>query len=458
MKLIIFDLDGVLIDSRDIHFDVLNKALSQLDSKYIISKKEHLTKYDGLSTRQKLVKLTKDKNLPESMYDIIWNNKQILTFNELDKVVTVNDKLISIFSYLKMNGFVIAIASNSIRKTIDIVINNSGISEFVDLIVSNEDVSYPKPNPQIYLTVMQKFGISPHETYIFEDSYIGRQSAFKSGATVCPVNNSTELTIDYVKECVSMNKNNQLKWENKKLNILIPMAGEGSRFSKAGYTFPKPIIEVNGEPMIKVVADNLNIEANFIFIIRKEHDDKFNISSTLKQIEPSCKIVKIDGLTDGAACTTLLAKEYIDSDAPLLIANSDQFIEWDSCEFYHSINTTIDGSIITFENVHPKWSYVKIDDDGNVTQVAEKEVISNKATVGIYYFSKGSDYVKYAESMIAKNIRYGQGFNGTGEFYVAPVYNEAIADGKIIKTFDIKKMHGLGTPEDLDSFIKNMKL
>lgn len=380
MKLIIFDLDGVLIDSRDIHFDVLNKALSQLDSKYIISKKEHLTKYDGLSTRQKLVKLTKDKNLPESMYDIIWNNKQILTFNELDKVVTVNDKLISIFSYLKMNGFVIAIASNSIRKTIDIVINNSGISEFVDLIVSNEDVSYPKPNPQIYLTVMQKFGISPHETYIFEDSYIGRQSAFKSGATVCPVNNSTELTIDYVKECVSMNKNNQLKWENKKLNILIPMAGEGSRFSKAGYTFPKPIIEVNGEPMIKVVVDNLNIEANFIFIIRKEHDDKFNISSTLKQIEPSCKIVKIDGLTDGAACTTLLAKEYIDSDAPLLIANSDQFIEWDSCEFYHSINTTIDGSIITFENVHPKWSYVKLDEDGNVTQVAEKEVISNKAT------------------------------------------------------------------------------
>jgi dTDP-glucose pyrophosphorylase len=251
-----------------------------------------------------------------------------------------------------------------------------------------------------------------------------------------------------------VNNKNKLKWKNEKLNILIPMAGEGSRFANAGYTFPKPIIDINGEPMIKVVLDNLNISANYIFIIRSEHDNKFNISSTLKQLEPNCKIIQIDELTDGAACTTLLAKEYIDSDAPLLIANSDQYIEWDSCEFYHSINTDIDGSIITFENVHPKWSYVKLDDDGNVIQVAEKEVISNKATVGIYYFAKGSDYVKYAESMIASNIRYGQGFNGNSEFYVAPVYNEAIDDGKIIKTFDIKKMYGLGTPEDLTTFME----
>lgn len=455
MKLVIFDLDGVLIDSRELHYEVLNKALASVSDAYIISKKEHLTKYDGLSTRQKLVKLTKEKNLPESMYDSIWERKQILTFEELEKIVTPNTKLISIFSYLKSKGFNIAVASNSIRKTIDIVINNSGISDYVDLIISNEDVKFPKPNPQIYLKVMEFFGIGPKETYIFEDSYIGRQSAFKSGATICPVNNSTELTLEYVKESVNMDRNKMLKWENKKMNVLIPMAGEGSRFAMAGYAFPKPIIEVNGEPMIKVVLDNLNITANYIFIIREEHDAKFNISSTLKQLEPNCKIVKINGLTEGAACTTLLAKELIDSDLPLLIANSDQFIEWDSCEFYHSINASVDGSILTFENVHPKWSYVKLDDDGNVTQVAEKEVISNKATVGIYYFAKGSDYVKYAEQMINKNIRYGQGFNGNGEFYVAPVYNEAIADGKIIKTFDIKKMWGLGTPSDLEYFIRN---
>lgn len=457
MKLVIFDLDGVLIDSRDLHYDVLNKALASISPDYVISKKEHLSKYDGLSTKQKLVKLTKEKNLDESLYEDIWKLKQELTFIELNNVVLKNDKLISVFSYLKTNDFKIAIASNSIRKTIDIVVENSGIKEFVDLVVSNEDVNYPKPNPQIYLKAMAHFGVGPSDTYIFEDSYIGRQSAFKSGAMICPVNNSTELTLDYVKECIKMKSNKPMIWTNKKINVLIPMAGEGSRFALAGYTFPKPIIEVNGDPMIKVVTDNLNLDANYIFIIRKEHDEKFNISSTLKQIKPGCKIVHVDKLTDGAACTTLLAKEYIDNENPLLIANSDQFVEWDSCEFYHSINTDIDGSILTFESVHPKWSYVKLDSDGNVTQVAEKEVISNQATIGIYYFRKGSEYVKYAESMISKNIRYGQSFNGKGEFYVAPVYNEAIEDGKIIKTFNVDKMWGLGTPEDLNMFLEKHK-
>ena len=454
MKLVIFDLDGVLIDSRDLHFNVLNKALYSISPEYVITHKEHLSKYDGLSTRQKLVKLTKEKNLPEDTYDKVWSLKQQLTFLELDFVVSYNEKLVTIFKSLHERGFKIAIASNSIRQTIDIVVTNTGISKYVDLIVSNEDVKYPKPNPQIYLNVMKEFGIGPNETYIFEDSFIGRQAAHKSGAIVCPVNNSTELIMEYVNECIASTKEKPMKWVNRKLNVLIPMAGEGSRFAKAGYTFPKPIIEVNGEPMIKVVLDNLNIEANFIFIIRKEHDDQFNISSTLKQLEPDCKIIKIDALTEGAACTTLLAKDYINSDMPLLIANSDQFVEWDSCEFYHSINSSIDGAILTFENVHPKWSYVKLDSDGNVTQVAEKEVISNKASVGIYYFANGSDYVRYAESMISKNIRYGQSFNGNGEFYVAPVYNEAIAEGKIIRTFDVRKMHGIGTPEDLDHFLK----
>lgn len=454
MKLVIFDLDGVLIDSKDIHFNVLNQALETVSPLYAISRKEHISKYDGLSTKQKLVKLTKEKGLSIEHYDNIWNLKQDLTFKELNNVVTINHKLIDIFSYLKTLDFKLAIASNSIRKTIDIVAENTGILPYIDLIVSNEDVKYPKPNPQIYLHTMKEFGIGPKETYIFEDSFIGRQAAYQSGATVCPVNNSTELTIEYVKECINMSENKPMKWINKKLNVLIPMAGEGSRFVAAGYTFPKPIIEVNGEPMIKVVVDNLNIDANYIFIIRKEHDDKFNISSTLKQIEPNCTIIKIDGLTEGAACTTLLAKQFINNDNPLLIANSDQFMEWDSCEFYHSINTSIDGCILTFENVHPKWSYVKTNDDGNVTEVAEKIVISNKASVGIYHFGKGSDYVKYAEQMIDKDIRCGQSFNGKGEFYVAPVYNEAIADGKIIKTFDIKKMWGIGVPEDLETFLK----
>ena len=456
-KLVIFDLDGVLIDSRDLHYDVLNQAIYAVGEEYVITRKEHLTKYDGLSTRQKLAKLTSEKGLPVESHDAIWTSKQDLTFAALDVFVKEDPKLVSIFKSLKSAGYLTAVVSNSIKKTIDIVVCNSGIDDYVDLIVSNEDVAFPKPNPEIYLYSMSYFGISPHDTFIFEDSYIGRQAAFSSGAKVCALNNSTELTMDYVTECLESYAPKKLKWCNKKLNVLIPMAGEGSRFANAHYTMPKPLIDVNGKPMIQTVVDNLNIDANFIFLVRTQHNTKYNLSEIMPTLFTGCKLVMVDQLTEGAACTTLLAKDLIDNDAPLLIANADQFLVWDSCEFYHSVNSTVDGSIVTFNAEGNKWSYVKTDSDGNVTDVAEKVQISNHGSVGVYYFAHGSDYVKYAERMIIKDIRYGQNFNGKGEFYVAPVYNEAIADGKVIKTFDVDQMFGLGTPEDLTYFLETHK-
>jgi HAD superfamily hydrolase (TIGR01509 family) len=457
MSLVIFDLDGVILDSRDIHYEALNKALEEINPSYKITLEEQNTKYDGLPTTTKLGMLSIEKGLPTDTITKVWKRKQELTYQVLDSTITTDNKLIEIFEYLVEHEHQIAIASNSIKSTIIKILEKKGIKKYIDLVVCNTDVKYPKPNPQMYLKCMEYFGISPRDTIIIEDSYIGRQAAYSSGAIVCPVKNSTEVTLDRIKSYLS-NKEYKMKWENKNLNVLIPMAGEGSRFSKAGYTFPKPLIEVNGKPMIQLVVENLNIDANFIYLIRKEHNENFNISSMLNQITPGCKIVEVDSLTDGAACTTLLAKEYIDNDMELLIANSDQYVEWDSGEFYHSINNpNIDGSILCFENTHPKWSYVKLDDYGNVIDVKEKEVISNKASVGIYYFSKGKDYVKYAEQMIDKNITYGSSFNGKGEYYVAPVYNEAILDKKKIRTFNIKQMHGLGTPEDLNIFLKGIK-
>jgi dTDP-glucose pyrophosphorylase len=242
------------------------------------------------------------------------------------------------------------------------------------------------------------------------------------------------------------------KWQGGKLNVLIPRAGAGSRFQQAGYTFPKPLIDVKGKPMIQVVVDNLNMDANYIFVVQKEHREMYNLDTLLNLITPNCKIVEVDGMTEGAACTTLLAKEHIDNDAPLVMANSDQFLEWDSNEFmYKMIEQKVDGGIITFTATHPKWSFAKVDECGYVTEVAEKNPISNIATVGVYYWSKGSDYVKYAEQMIGKNIKTNN------EFYVCPVFNEAIGDGKLIKTFDIENMWGIGTPEDLNYFLENYK-
>ena len=238
------------------------------------------------------------------------------------------------------------------------------------------------------------------------------------------------------------------------MKILIPMAGEGSRFAKEGYTFPKPLIDVNGKPMIQTVVENLDYDAEYIFLVRKEHLETYvGLQSTLDRItDGKFKIVEVDELTEGAACTALLAREHINNDDDLLIANSDQFIEY-APENFKTLKemTDADAIVYTFEAVHPKWSFVKTNSRGVITEVAEKNPISNIATCGIYWYRKGSDFVKYADQMIEKDIRVNN------EFYIAPVYNELIEDGKKLIPFFVHSMWGIGTPEDLRHFLENYK-
>ena len=457
-KLVIFDLDGVLIDSRELHYDALNDALRKVGEQYVISREEHLSLYDGLNTTKKLKMLTERKGLPVDKYDQIWNDKQEATFN-LVRGFTKEYYLQTIFRLIKARGYKIAVASNSIRETVKLSLISVGLIEEVDYFVSNEDVSRTKPYPEMYWKCMIAMNALPKNTIIVEDSHIGRQGALDSGAHLLAVENASEVNSKHMLQrifdlmnTIEGTSKKSLPWRDSKLNVLIPMAGAGSRFAQAGYTFPKPLIEVRGKPMIQVVVENLNIEANYIFLVQKEHYEKYNLKYLLNLIAPNCKIVQVDGLTEGAACTTLLAKEYIDNDAPLVMANSDQFVEWNSNECMYAFSAdSIDGGILTFEATHPKWSYAKLDENGFVSEVAEKKVISNHATVGIYYWKHGSDYVKYAEQMIKKNIRTNN------EFYVAPVFNEAIGDGKKIRVKNIERMWGIGTPEDLSYFLDNYK-
>lgn len=234
------------------------------------------------------------------------------------------------------------------------------------------------------------------------------------------------------------------------MKFIIPMAGEGSRFSKEGYQLPKPLIDVNGKPMIQRVVENLYFDAEYIFLVRRAHLEKYiDLENTLKQItNGKTKIVIVDSLTEGAACTVLLAKDLINNDEELLIANSDQIIEYQYKNFEYLKNlTNVDGIVFSFNSVHPKWSFIKTNSRGFITEVAEKKPISDIATCGIYWYKKGSDFVKYAEKMIKKNIRVNN------EFYVAPVYNEMIEDNKKIIPFFVDKMHGIGTPEDLNVYL-----
>lgn len=452
IKLVIFDLDGVLVSAKNIHFETLNQALNEFGGQYVISESEHLSTYDGLKTNQKLTMLTKNKGLPLSSYQTIWNRKQQLTIDAISQLQP-DLKMIELFKKLRDHGYKLACASNSIRRSVLVMLSKIGVIEYMDLILSNEDVKNSKPHPEMYWKAMSMMECLPEETLIVEDSPHGLLAASRSRANVLRVDNPTDLTFDKIFVKLNNKMNIDIpKWQGGKMNVLIPMAGAGSRFQQAGYTFPKPLIDVNGKPMIQVVVDNLNIDATFVFVVQKEHREKYNLDTLLNLITPGCKIVEVSSLTEGAACTTLLAKEFIDNDDPLVMANSDQFVEWDSNEFmYKMIEQKVDGGILTFKATHPKWSFAKIDESGYVTEVAEKNPISDIATVGVYYWAKGSDYIKYAEKMIEKNIRVNN------EFYVCPVFNEAIQDGKKIKTYNIEKMWGIGTPEDLKYYLENKK-
>ena len=453
-KLVIFDLDGVLIDSRELHYQALNDALKAVDPKYIINRDEHLSTYDGLPTKAKMKLLSEQKGLPASMHETVWRKKQestIIRINDLEPC----SKLIQICLNIKNRGYKIAVASNSIRDTVKTTLLRLGIMDYVEYFQTNEDVMRSKPYPQMYWNCMNALNAIPSTTIIIEDSHIGRQGAIDSGSKLLPVEDPHDVTWDRIEQTMNEldgKKRQRIPWRDAKLNVLIPMAGAGSRFANAGFTFPKPLIDVRGKPMVQVVVENMNMEANFIFIVQKEHYEKYNLQYMLQLVAPGCKIVQVDGVTEGAACTVLMAKELINNDDKLFMINSDLFIEWNSNEVMYSLAADqIDGGILTFESTHPKYSYVKTDDNGFAAEVVEKKVISNMATVGAYYWTKGSDFVKYAEKMVSENRRVNN------EFYVAPVYQEAIDDGKKIKIKNIEKFWSLGTPEDLTTFLQEYK-
>lgn len=223
------------------------------------------------------------------------------------------------------------------------------------------------------------------------------------------------------------------------------MSGRGQRFIQAGYNLPKPLILVHGKSMISRVIENFNEISEYIFIVLEDHLKQFNLTEYLPSItDKKTTIISVNSVTEGAACSVLLAKHLIDNDEELLIINSDQLVEFDSLNFnILRTFTKSSGIIFTFNNSDPKWSYVKLNDKNQIIQIAEKQPISNIATCGCYWFRTGKLLVAAIESMISKNIRFNN------EFYLAPCYNELVNE-YVILPFMVSKMIGLGTPEDLE--------
>lgn len=443
IKAIIFDLDGVLIDADKLHFDALNKAL-ELSDVSPISWHEHLTIYKGIPTLKKLEILTERKGLSKELYQSISESKQRITTGLLYNSCFPNLEKMEMIRLLKRK-YKVYVCSNAIRNTVELMLRYSSLEAYIDGYLSNEDVINPKPSPEIYLKAFELYNLKPEECVIVEDSDVGNKAALASGAFVCKVNGPEEVNYYRVLKTIL---------ESEQVNVVIPAAGQGKRFAEVGYQHPKPLIDVRGMPMIELVLDNFKNVGRKIVLMQRQHLENYCVKDILRYKDKTIEFIPVDGLTEGAACSALLAKEFIDNSNELIVANSDQYLQSAGDIIKRFLDRVrgldVDAGMLTFESDNPKWSYARCDDTGIVKEVAEKKVISNQATVGIYYYKHGKEFIKYAEQMISKNIRTNN------EFYVCPIFNEYIADDKKVWAYQIgyEGMIGLGTPEDLELFLK----
>ena len=450
---VFFDLDGVLIDLRELHRDAYISAWNTLNPDATIDVIFHSKFLEARPTKDKIPICNRELNTSASVADVS-TLKQTIT----EQLLTDFTGLTSVtetIRWLKAQRHIIACCSNSIRNTINIALTKLNILDQFDLILSNEDVAHSKPNPEIYLKAAAHFGVEPTTCLVFEDSIVGKRAATDARCHVIPVTNASDITIDFVSMCiVGLSRIPAYVLDTDfHINLVIPMAGLGSRFEKEGYKTPKPFLPIHGKCMYKWVVENmlpqhplLRSKVRTHIVIRQEHLSLFEDSDS-----GDIQLHIVPVLTEGPACTVLSVKELINSGNPLVIANSDQHLEWDSDALYYSLlHPSVDGVISTFAQPDPcdiKWSYAKIDADKKVTEVAEKRYISSNASTGIYGWSRGADFVRYAESMIAQNIRVNN------EFYVCPVYNEAISDNRCIRVLECDKMWGLGIPQDYEYFL-----
>jgi len=455
IKVIIFDLDGVLVDARELHYEALNRALDKYDAR--ISRDEHLSTYDGLPTTKKLELLTENKGLPKDVYEDVWKDKQFQTQKIIDEEYGVDDRMIEILSKLKKDGFKICVCSNSIRETTRLMLLRRGFKKFMDFFISNQDVKNPKPNPEMFLKAMVKYGVSPKECVIVEDSHYGRQAAFDAGAHLCAVENAEDVKYEKIKSVIDAAENNNMKnsytpkWQGGDLRVVIPLAGSGKSYQKAGFNFPKFLVDIAGKPMIQWVIENINVEGKFIFIFQKSDYEKYNLKYMIQLLVKDFEILLVDEKTDGAARTVLKAENLINDEHPLAIINGDQYMKWNSNEFFYAMAADeCDGGIVTFKSTHPQYSFVKTGSDGFVEQCSEKKPISNDATAGVYYFREGKSFVRAAKQMIDKKIKTDK------QYFVCPAYNELINEGLKIRKFDIEKIWSFSVPEGLKYFINEL--
>ena len=440
IKAVLFDLDGVLVDAKQWHYKALNQALE--DAGYDpIGREEHLSTYDGLPTLTKLQMLSDKGRFDMSKANAVYKDKQKYTMQFIQNNVNPNSIIIDTLKALRKDGFKLAVCSNAIKCSVELMLEKSCIRELFDLVLSNEDVDNPKPHPEIYLKAMEELGVRPEECMIIEDNEKGFKAAIASGSKLMKVKSS--LDVNYLYVTTEIHRNEHIH------NVIVLMAGEGSRFRVEGFSKPKPFIDVEGKPMVQHVIDNLPIpNRRLIFMVRDEHIEEYQ--PYLDKIMEDNSIVITVNKTEGAAITAMAANHLISNDDKLTIVNADQkILETNLSQMFGD-----KCAILTFkdDSGSRKWSYAKVEGD-RIVAVREKVPISNLATVGLYYFSKGRYFTDAVIDMVVANDRYNN------EFYTCPCYSYIIKKGIPVVNFTIEnsKWYSMGTPSLLKAYLRREK-
>ena len=445
---VVFDLDGTLVETRDLHKVALNEALRAVaGEEYVISDEEHHAQFDGLSTAQKLKKLNAQKNMNPDLNKAVWEKKQELTNTMVSQTVKPDKRIAAVIRHLKQRGYPVAVASNCIRSSVDLILKCLGIYDLVDLSVSNDDVEIAKPAPDIYARAAACFGLRADELLVVEDAPFGWQAALSSGAHLMPISCPADVTLDSVSEKIA-----EINNTHHPVVVIVPLAGpiplvHGASGAKG---FHPSLYDIRGKSAIEHAMQSVVSRRHpmkFVFVVLGDSIPDAVLMRATNWLPTS--IVRLPAPTRGALESVLAAERFICEDSPLLICDGCHVDEWrpgsDIDELLDARGCT--AAVTVTPSYDERWSYATIDPDGFVSSVQEKAKISNHALTGLYMWRQGKDFIRDAKLAMSHGPRV------RGRLYVAPVLNYTISSaGGRVRSVPVRYMHSLGTHSEVLQF------
>lgn len=460
IRLVIFDLDGVLVESCDLHYEALNQALLEVaGSSFVISREEHLFIYDGLSTNQKLHMLTESKDLDPKLHKAVWQRKQDLTEEMVKTTLGPSDHILEAISGLKKNGFAVAVASNCIRSSVKTILETIDVMRFIDVYVSNEDVENAKPAPDIYLKACKSFCVDPSEALVVEDTVKGFEAASRAGCSMLRVKDPNDTTIS-----AAMNRIRELELPSQKITVVVPLAGPTPEMWLQGRTgncseAPVFLADAAGRPTLYWIMDSLRsrrYQLQYVFLIKATQSRQFQLEALCAaavDYQPfKVELVKRDTL--GSLQTILqCSPDIVPSDSPLLIADGHHLVDWGRGSIDDLLSSPADGSIAVNLSSDPRDSYVSLlPGDTLETAVAEIHIernpVSQLACSGLYFYRKAADFWEAANHLVSQNQR------SRGVFYTAPTFNDMISEGKRVDAVKVVKSWSLQSASEVRDFTR----